>query len=544
MSAKELIRQGTSLFSKKGPVDSLWQEIALNFYPERADFTDRRHEGEEYADHLFASYPTAARRELGNMFSASLRPESHPWFSIHVDDDELDKGHAERSFMEFLTTIQRRAMYDRPAMFVKATKESDHDYAAFGNCVLHVGPNSNLNGLLYRNYHLRDCAWSENAQGEVDVMHRIWEPTARQLVELFPRAELHRDIVQCAKKDPEKTVKCRHVVVPSRIYPHKMKNGKESEYTSLYMDIEHDKVIEEVGLPYFPYRVPRWQTVSGSQYGRSMATSVALPDGRTMQVVVRTLREAGEKYVDPPLIAVAEAIRGDIPTYAGGITIADMEYDEKLGEVLRPISQNSGGMPIGFEIAEALKQDIAGAFFLDKLSLPEVAVEMTAFEVRRRLEEQIRASSPIYEPIRKEYSAAISELTFDVLDHHGAFPWEHMPESLQGRDIDFKFRSPLSDMEDQAEAAIFQEGMQKVLIPAMELDPSLRHIVKLDESTRDSLKAIGFQSKWFADEEEVEQKRAQDAQQMQEQQALEQAAQLGAVAEQGGKAAQAIEGAG
>jgi hypothetical protein len=37
--ARDVIRIGDALFSKKRPVDSLFQEIALNFYPERADFT-------------------------------------------------------------------------------------------------------------------------------------------------------------------------------------------------------------------------------------------------------------------------------------------------------------------------------------------------------------------------------------------------------------------------------------------------------------------------------------------------------------------------
>ena len=83
--AREVIRIGDALFSAKRTVDGLWQEIALNFYPERADFTTKRNDGEEFSDHLFSSYPGLARRELGNMLSEFLRPEK--WFAIHVDDE-------------------------------------------------------------------------------------------------------------------------------------------------------------------------------------------------------------------------------------------------------------------------------------------------------------------------------------------------------------------------------------------------------------------------------------------------------------------------
>lgn len=541
-AVKDLIRMGDALFGQKSTVDSLWQELALNFYPERADFTSKRNEGEEYSDHLFSSYPVLARRELGNLFSASLRPQSQKWFSIHVDNKDVDKGDEEREFLEFLSEIQWRAMYDRPAKLVKATKQTDHDYAAFGNGAIHVGPNNDLSGLLYRNYHLRDCAWSENASETVDVFHRNWTPTARQLVSDFP-GKVAPEVEKAATKDPEKKFKCRHVVVPERVYgENKRANGGRFEYTSMFIDMEHERILEQTGLDYFSYVVPRWQTVSGSAYGRSMATAVALPDGRTMQVVMRTLREAGEKYVDPPMIAIADAIRGDIPTYAGGITVADMEYDERLGDVLRPITQNSGGMPIGFEIAQALREDVRNAFFLDKIQLPQAGTDMTAFEVRRRIEEHIRAASPIFEPIEQEYNGPLCEVTFNVLQKFGAFPMDQMPESLQGNDINFSFRSPLSDMADQNEAAIFQEGLQTVLAPAAQIDPAQLANVDMTKGTRDALRAVGFKAEWLAPEEAVQEARQQQQEQAMAERAMQEAQQAGVVGEQAGKAAQALEG--
>ena len=38
-TAKNLIAQGNALFSERATLDSLWQEQAENFYPQRADFT-------------------------------------------------------------------------------------------------------------------------------------------------------------------------------------------------------------------------------------------------------------------------------------------------------------------------------------------------------------------------------------------------------------------------------------------------------------------------------------------------------------------------
>ncbi len=538
--AKEILSIGDKMFAAKSNVDSLWQEIALNFYPERADFTSDRTDGEEFSDHLFSSYPVLARRELGNLFAANLRPRTKKWFGIHVDDEALDEGFEERNYLEFMTGVQWRKMYEPRAAFVKATKEADHDFAAFGNAVIKASPNMNGDGLLHVNYHLRDNAWSENTDGKIDCNHRNWNPTARQLYHHFPD-KVSEEIKKAYKKDPEKKFLCRHVVMPARLFDYKNDNGRSFPFVSLYVERESETVLEEVGLTYFPYIIPRWQTISGTPYGRSMATGVALPDGRTMQVVLRVLREAGEKYVDPPMIAVMDAIRGDIPLYAGGITNVDMDYDEKLGEVLRPVSQNSSGMPIGFEIAAALREDLTAAFFLDKIQLPETNADMTAFEVKRRIEQHIRSAMPLFEPIEADYNQPLCEVDFHILQENGAFgDPRRMPENLQGEEIKFTFRSPINDMSEQNEAEIYTGIMQTIVMPAAQIDPAQLANLDLTEATRDAMKAAGWKATWFKDKSEVEERQEELQKQMESEQMIQEADAVAGIAEKGSKAIKEI----
>jgi hypothetical protein len=541
--ARDALKVGDKLFSDKRNVDLLWQEIADNFYPERADFTNTHNIGDEHADHLFTSYPMLARRELGNMLAASLRPRSQKWFSIHVDDEELDERDAERRYLEYLTDIQWRAMYDSASGLVRATKQADHDFVTFGNAVIKFGPNIAGDGLLFRNYHLRDCAWSENAEGKIDHLHREWTPTARQLKAHFPTA-ISQQVERLCRQDPEKEVRCRHIVMPSRLYDYKSKGGKAFPYVSLFIEKDTETVLEEIGLNYFCYVVPRWHTVAGSVFGLSMATSILLPDGRTIQVIVRTIREAAEKHVDPPMIAVTDAIRGDIALYAGGITTADMEYDEKTGEVLRPVTQVKDGMPVGMELAAALREDIRSGFFLDKIQLPETGKDMTAFEVRRRIEEHIRSASPIFEPIEQEYSDPLCEGVFQVMRDHGAFPLDDMPETLSGTETHFSFRSPLSEMADQQEAETFLDVRDRILLPTAEIDPAQLEQVNWTAAMRDAMRASGWKQKWFNPIEMVDQRREKMAQQAAIQQGAAALAQAGQVAEQGGKGLEALGKAG
>ena len=69
MKDRDLAKLGRKLLSDKGSLNSLHQEIAENFYPERADFTQQRWLGQDFAANLMSSYPVIARRDLAEQLS-------------------------------------------------------------------------------------------------------------------------------------------------------------------------------------------------------------------------------------------------------------------------------------------------------------------------------------------------------------------------------------------------------------------------------------------------------------------------------------------
>ena len=89
-NATELCKREERLFSAKANLDALNQELAYNFYPERADFTTQRALGTEFAIDLFDSAPVLARRDLGNARASMLRPRGSEWFIPQTSDDNLN----------------------------------------------------------------------------------------------------------------------------------------------------------------------------------------------------------------------------------------------------------------------------------------------------------------------------------------------------------------------------------------------------------------------------------------------------------------------
>jgi hypothetical protein len=499
--ADELVKQGDKLFSDRLSLMSLWQEIGENFYPERAEFTVTHSLGDEFASDLMTTYPLLVRRDLGNSLSSMLRPTKTDWFKMSISRPERLDNQG-RAWLEWATGTQKRAMYDPKAQFNRATKTGDHDYVTFGQCVISTELNRKTMTLVYRCWHLRDVAWLEGEDGSTCDVHRNWKPSIRDLAARFGKANLAQPVQTALDNDPHAKVNCRHIILPSEYYSG-AKKFKEP-WVSLYVDCENKHVMEEVGVWESDYSIPRWFTPSNIQYAYSPASVIALPEARLLQAMTLTLLEAGEKAVDPPLLARGEMLRSDVNVYAGGITQIDADYDERLGEALRPLMRDKSGLPFGVDRERDARELLKEAFLLNKISAPILDPKMTAYQVGKVVEEYVRNAMPLFEPIEADYSAHLCNKTFNILLRNGAFGRaEDMPDSLDSQDVEFKFESPLRESVERVKAQKLMEGaaMATQLSP---LDQDLPAMLDVRTGFRDALDGMGVPAKWVRDEGAME----------------------------------------
>jgi hypothetical protein len=230
----------------------------------------------------------------------------------------------------------------------------------------------------------------------------------------------------------------------------------------------------------------------------------ALPDGRLIQSVARVLLDAGELAIYPPMVGVREAIRGDIDIRAGGFTAVDAEYDERLGEVLRPMTRDVKGLNFGHELIKDIREQLTGAFYLNKLNLPPTAEskEMTAFEVGQRVQEFIRNALPLFEPMETDYNGQLCETDMQLILRNNPDIVASMPASLRGPGFEFAFESPLREAIDKAKVGQFQEAVQ-IITAAQAIDPSASVIIDGKTAVRDVMEAAVPQ-KWLKSETEVD----------------------------------------
>lgn len=501
----QLLETSNGLFSNaiRTNMLNLWQESAEIYYPARADFL-REFNPTLVVGENMESTPQLVLRDLANYISL-FRDK----FKIRTLNEDIDEIPHVADWQDKQTEVLKRALRDRRSQYKRATKQADNDYVAFGNLVISVEESPTRDHFLFRNHHLRDCAWAENPIGEIDRLDRKMKMTARNMKRLF-KDTCPQAVLEACEKTPTKEFEIRHIVLPSD--EHEIagkKSGKKLPYCSIYVDVENGKVLKEGYLPDFMYVVARWHLVSGCPYAFSPPAIAGLPDGRMVNMLARIILEAGEKAIDPPMIALSEVIRSDINLYAGGITVVDSEYDEKTGKPLQQ-AQTMGDIRLGVEMREDVRKLLNDAFYLSKLFLPNER-EMTAEEASIRNQEFIRTATPIFDPLDEVYHAPLLDKAFSLLLRTPAIDKTTIPDELAGKDVQFLFDNPVKQAESRLKLVAAQEVLQVVGAIKVE-NPNAPSKVDWDALQDDAMRGANAQADWFADPEQVAAENAQAAQ--------------------------------
>lgn len=497
------------LFNIQARYRQLWQAMASVFYPERADFTEVLPPGVERYEGLYDIEPILLRQSLGNNLGAMLRPRGQEWFKTVPKDRKLLKLPHVAVWCDDATEVLRNVVYDEKAQFTTAMAQSDQDYVTIGNSLLTITYNKAGTGMLYRCEHMRDTAWAVNEENVVDEFVVRRHHSVANMARIF-RGQIPRQWKERLEKSPQAMVSLRMYVYPitdeTYAKSEMTRPPRDMKYAVCYIaeDVDNEHCfLAENAFRQFPALARRWLTVSNEPYGRSPATSVALADSRTLNVVQKSLLQATEWIVDPPKMVSNDAVFGEIRMEAGGHIYVDSEYDYRTG---KPIENVEVGDPrYGMELSDRKNLALGRAFFQNLLKLPEKT--MTAYEAGEWVEMYVREAAPIFEPMELE-NAQVMSTTFDRAAHKAAF--EDPPEEIAGMPADFEFETPLSRAFAKLRAAQAENLVMKI-VPIVQVRPEVLDNIDLDELVRDLAAGLG-PARWLRDPKLRDQVRAQNAQ--------------------------------
>lgn len=529
-----LIAQSEVAFGRLGNLRQLWQDTADNFYPERATFTTTKIPGESFASNLYDSNPIIMRRDFGDWIGATIRPKGRPWFGFRARDEKVNARQRVKVFLTDRAETTRNLMYDDRSQFVPSMKEADHDYVTFGNSVMSVEDREDKQGLLYRCWHLGDCAWEDNPDGVTHKMFRRYRMTAENLKlrsKILGWKVPERILRMCDDKQGHVEINCMHIVMPADLYDMPTKKRRGMEWVSLNISVDEGQkaIMSEAMRPVFNYSVSRWFKLSQSPYAFSPAVCCSLPDARTVQSMTWAIIEAGEKAVEPPLVAVREAILGGVELYAGGVTWVDGKFDQRMGDALKALELGKEPQ-LGVAMRELIMKVMGDAWYINKLFLPPPANQpMTAEEVSARTAEFLRVSQPVIEPAETERNGKIIDITVELAQYLGY--WgdpDEMPEELAGRDVGIAYDNPVEDARKLAKTQAYGQLVQ-LAESSMAVDQTLPANIDWQTAFREAAQGVA-PPKWILPEEKGKKAVVGAQQQQQVKAAAEQIGQAATVA--------------
>ena len=521
----KIIKRWEQRSAEKSQWHNHYEDLARVMLPRRMGFTTTLVEGERRTTEIFDGTPMQAARGLANSIGGMLRPQGIPEIKMKAEDDRLNEIEEAKAWLEDSQERLKAAFNNPKARYRQASGEIDLDLVVFGTGVMFEGESLGNNHLLFQSVHLKDATPSFNEEGVVDGMFRKRMMPIRDLVQRFGAKKLSERVREQIDKQPYKKIDVLHAVIKRDEFKQDAMMSKDLPFADFWIELESKHDLSEGGFHEFPFIVPQWDTSSGEEMGRSPGM-IALPDADTLQAMGETILIAGQRAADPPLAVPNDGTFDAINTFPSGLSYYDVETAVAVrGNPFFTIPSGTN-LPITRDMQADARAQVFSAFYRNVLNLPVEGPQMTATEVMQRKEEFIREVGPVFGRLETSYTAPKVERAFMIMLRAGAFA--PIPEVLMGQNVRFEYDSPVTRIRQQVEASAAKIWAQELIVMA-EAKPEALDLINIDELARFSAEALGIPRKIVNSEDSVAQMRQQRleaAQQVEEDQAIAQAAEV------------------
>ncbi|WFP97513.1 portal protein [Acinetobacter sp. ANC 7201] len=419
--------------------ESHWADCYKYGAPERQqNFSSTQSNQSQRQDdriNLYDSTASDSVQVLVSMIMNGVTPSNAIWFKAQPDGiDDLSVLTEGERWLEDVCQFMWRNIH--AANFDSESFETITDVVTAGWGVLYTDIDREAGGgYVFESWHPGNCfIGSTRADGLINTIYREHEMTAEAMVNTYGEDNCHHTVVEQAKTAPDTKFTLLHV-----IQPRKSKGAgqidKDMPFASTHLDFSNKHLLKESGYHEFPCSIPRLRRLPNSVYGNGQM-SIALPDAKMANELMKTTINSAELQLGGMWIAQDDGVLNPhtVKIKARHIIIAnDVNSMKRLDD------------GANFQIADYLLQNLQGGIRRKLMAdqLPTIGTQqMTATEIHTRVELIRQMLGPMYGRLQTEYLQTILDRCFGLALRAGALG--NPPEELQGRNLSFKFVSPMA----------------------------------------------------------------------------------------------------
>ena len=314
---KALLKRFDYVEDQRDTWNTHYQELADFMLPRKAEIVKRRSKGEKRMEQIFDGTALQAVDLLASSLHGMLTSGASPWFHLDVKDTDINRDDDVREWLQ--DTSMRMMRLFNQSNFETEVHELYVDLVVFGTGCMFIEMGED-NQLRCSTRHISEFYIQEDLHGMVDTVYRKYESSAKAAVQRFGEENVGDHISKVFKKNPEEPVEILHIVTPRMTRDITKRDNVNMPFASVYVCNKTQMILSEGGFEEMPFIVPRFLKSTGEIMGRSPAMT-ALPDVKMLNLMSKTIIQAAQKQIDPPLLVPDDGFMLPVRTQPGGFNL-------------------------------------------------------------------------------------------------------------------------------------------------------------------------------------------------------------------------------
>lgn len=533
--AERLSKKGQQLVKDR---DSTW----LQKWKDQRDYlapNDGQFEGDEQNDgkrrdrKLVNKRPVRSVQILAAGMASGMASQARDWFKLEAPNG-VPRTQAVQSW---LYTVQQamRAVLAKSNLYnvLPQVFQSEGVYGTGAMCALP----DDQDVVRFYHYPAGTYAMETSARGVVDTFYREFTMTPRQMAQQFGLENMSPGMKGAAERGELTRQWVCHLIEPNPDADMSKVDKLNMPWKSTYWEkgTNAGMVLRQSGFQTFPIMAPRWDVNGVNVYGTGPG-DIAVGKSKELQLLEADKLRLVQQYARPST-ALPVSMRGQSAnlTPGGVVWLPDNMIG---GAMAKPIYEPHPGAltVVASEIANT-ESAISEAFFEDLfLLITQSEGTMTAYEVAQRKEEKMLMLGPVVERNNDELFDPLMDQVFSIMLEQstprwmGLLPGEPLlpppPEELRGIPLSIEYVSILAQAQKAVAVGSIERALQFTGLLVQSGVQDAYDVIDTDVAQATYYEAVGAPPTMIRGPEQVAAIRQARAEQIAQQQALQQGAAL------------------
>lgn len=454
----ELLQQFLKRQKKAEGVAFLWSSLfqACYFYaiPQRNRYwKPKQQQGEIKGTRIYDTTAVEAVKTFVSKLHDAMTPPGVQWGYLMLDEDwtTADVIEVEKAQMLLDEYMRKLFNYIHSSNFDVVINECYYDLSIGTSCLI-VNQNNDNEPLVFTSVPMDILSLEEAMTGRIESWYRTWQDTKiNEITQRWPKAIIPLSMQQDIMQDRDATV--------SKIYEGVMYKPENRAKPYCYIVCTEMDILFEEWLESNPGIVWRFQKTNNETWGRGPVVD-ALPSIISLQEMARVELASANLNTFRPYMGFSDSVFNPHTFKLEPFTIIPVAPIGSGGQFpLQPLPESANPQFAQLTIND-LRYQIKQLLFSDDTqnASTESKQPLTAFETSTKQQQLAQRIGPLFSRLQQEFLWPLINRVSYILDKMGLLPRPH----IDGKLIQFKYKSPLALAKGQQEIARFTQWFQLI----------------------------------------------------------------------------------